>query len=412
MAMVPGNRQGIAGLVHNGARALAAASGYIAGAGVRGAVRGAANRAYREGSRYFQGDVNQPTTARTVQTVLPMRPVRRRAARIRGGDDSIVEKGTMKVMDVSTTTAANASGRAVACFPLTVDSIGGRLFAMSKLYARWKLQKAVLRYVPSVSSNTDGGLVVYYTQDPDDTYLVGEAVGAANASSAVDNIEFSVREKASLALHVNKTLLFTTPASSEVHWHSAGVINVISNGSLVNNKTYGSIYLDFVASFTQATAPYDVYAPMYLRTAAGLHGAGAIGPGTAGSKLFTWSSDAAALDPSTGTQWLIDPNTGQVNIFGKIYLPSTSSATFDIVVVDLAGASDTITILPDAGVGFQAGISDNWTSTDQKLKTYHAIISNNNPFVAGFTPVSGGTGGETITGSAFMCVSAIPYRAT
>lgn len=316
---------------NNRARNLAlAAAGQVAlgaaaagGQRAREALNEIGRRGYNAVNRYFQGDVNQPKSSRTVQQVAVIRPGRGMRARARGVRNAGVthpESGTLKIGDVATTaTAADcASGKCIVSFPLQVETIGGRLFAMSKLYSRWRLDKAVLRYVPSVSSATDGGLVAYYTQEPDDTYTVGEAVGAQNAASAVDNMEFAVREKASIPLHLNPTLLYTTPSSSERTWHSAGVINVISNGSLTTSKTYGSLYLDFTATFSQPTAPFDVYAPLLYYSGIGSP-AGTGSRGVASGPLFDFSADAALVAPESGKQWLIDPTTNAVPASGAVH---------------------------------------------------------------------------------------------
>jgi hypothetical protein len=255
----------------------------------------------------------------------------------RGGAVGITERGTTKIADVRTnaTTELNESGCALLSFPLEVSSIGGRLFQMSKLYSRWKFLSAILRFVPSVSSNTDGGLVVYYTQEPDDIYQAGEAVGAANASSAIDNIEFSVREKANIGLHLNPQLLYTTPSVSEASWHSAGVVNVISNGALANSKVYGSLYIDFVAIFQQPCAPFDVYSPLVTLPGKRPTGTGATGPGVSGGNIFAWSSDAPDHTAASGNMWLMDPNTGKNNLLGRIYIPPNSSMACTLIMKNI-----------------------------------------------------------------------------
>jgi len=365
--------------------ALAAAgmAGRVAGSAVRGAVNGLALRARNAAQRYFQGDVNQPATARTVQQVVQMRPVGARSRRRRAaGAVSVTEKGSLKLADITTSaTAANiTSGRAISSLPLQVETIGGRLFAMSKLYSRWRFISAILRYVPAVSSATDGGLVLFYTQEPDDVYVVGEPVGAGAAASAVDNMEFSVREKANMSLHLNPTLLYTTPGSSEQTWHSAGVVNVISNGSLATSKTYGSLYMDFVVMFTQPCAPFDVYAPLTF------YGT----PSGTGGNIFNWLADKATLTSDSGQQWIKEPSTGGYTQYSKFYLPPMSSVSISLWIADAGGTAVTIGPVSDAGV--TNPLAHATSSTDNKIHAYHGIFTNTNPAVAGFQIVySAGT---------------------
>jgi hypothetical protein len=343
---------------------------YIAGRAASGAVRGAGNRANSAAQRYFQGDVNQPVTARTVQSLRPLRAVNRRGAGRNTGAAMTTERGSCKLADI-TTVATTGTGRAIVSLPLILDLLGGRLFAMSKLYSRWKFVSAMLRYVPSVSSTTDGGIVVFYTQENDDSYAVDEAVGSQAASSAIDNMEFAVREKASMRLHLPSQLLYTSFSGKEMEWHSAGVINVVNNGGFVASaKTYGSLYLDFVVQFQQPSAPYDPWSPLHwLGTASG----------TSGS-IFNWST--VAFYPDVGKAWYTNA-VGQIESGGKIYLPPYSSA--EVHVSGGSGGTSLLTITPENSLVTvpTGGISDQ--AADNTLKRTEARVTNSNPRVAWFT---------------------------
>jgi hypothetical protein len=397
------------------ARALAGATGlataaarYIAKKAINGGVNGLATRAYNAAQRYARGDVSQPRTALTAQQLQPIRASGRRFARGRfatSGSASVIERGSLKLADVSTV-AGNSTGACISSIPLLCETIGGRLFAMSKLYSRWKFDSAILRYVPAVSSSTDGSLVVFYTQEPDDSYNVNEPVGSQNATSAIDNMEFSVREKMSMKLHVNPQLLYTTPSTLEKSWHSGGVVNVINNGALVVSKTYGSLYMDFVVTFTQPCAPFDPYSPLYTKLGFLPSGSGATGPGVAGGALLRWSVDANGLGPASGPQWLIDPATGVNGLYGKIFLPPYSSAFVVLSLVDSAGiASSGISPVWDSGVSSFG--QSTVMSTDHTGKWFSAVITNTNAYTAGFQLTAGALG-YTVT-SATMSVDAIPY---
>lgn len=393
-------RQNIA---RNRALATAAMVGAgLAGNAARGAYQAAAERVKNAAYRYFKGDVNQPPTAKTAMQLVPMRPTRRRAAR--GAGMSIVEKGSLKLAEVSTP-ATTVTGTAIGSFPLTVDVIGGRLFAMSKLYSRWKFTQATLRYVPAVSSSTDGSIVVFYVQEPDDVYAVGESVGAGNAASALDNMELSVREKMSMTLHLPKQDLYTTPSYAEQSWHSAGVVNVINNGSLVGSKTYGSLYLDFVVTFSQPCAPFDVFSP--------LHGSfqpnGSGSAGTLNGPIFAWSQDAPLVSKDSGQHWLIDPATGRVNLNGRIYIPPMSSIVVDLVASDGNAANGAISWEFDPAIVSIAGENTGVVSTDKTVKTWHTYFSNIGSKIGWVTPIIA-VAGASITNVRLSC-SVVPYRA-
>jgi hypothetical protein len=385
--------RGAVGVGANAIQVAKMAAAYLAGSAARGAVQGAGKNVQQRVSRYFNGDVNQPATARTVQQLRVMREVggsgplragRNRQYAVRGGNAVVIELGSCKVADLTTgSVLANiGSGRSLLSFPLQVETIGGRLFAMSKLYARWRFLKCVLRYVPAVSSATDGGLVIYYTQEVDDVYTVAEAVGTDAASSAIDNMEFSVREKANMALHLGPQLLYTTPSSSETAWHSAGVINVVSGGSLAISKTYGALYMDFEVRFEQPCAPFDVYAPINVSDSIVPTGSGSTG--TLNGPIFAWSTDNLLLSSDSGSQWLVDPITGKVNLNGKIYLAPNSSMVVSLILRSNAVAFQIATVL-DPGV-VVAGIEVTGSSPDNIVHYSYATFTNTNPFVAGVLP--------------------------
>jgi hypothetical protein len=377
------------------------AAAYLAGSAARGAVQGAGRRLQSSVGRYFQGDVNQPATSKTVQQLRVMQesPGRRnRMYSSKGGAASIVEVGSCKIADltVSTNAAFIGVGRSLLSYPLQVDNIGGRLFAMAKLYARWRFMRCVLRFVPSVSSATDGGLVIYYTQEIDDTYSVGEAVGTDAAASAIDNLEFSVREKANMSLHLGPQLLYTTPSNREAAWHSAGVINVVSGGSLAVGKTYGTLYMDFEVRFEQPCAPFDVFAPVTVPNYIFVTGIGAqsTGSGTVGttdSPLFNWPIDAPKLTSSSGSQWLVDPATGGINLEGKIWLPPSSSCYISVVAHDTNTALNVLVVVKDVNV-VVAGTELRDQSADRSWKWVNSTYTNTNAFPAGFVIKSGATG--------------------
>lgn len=410
MLAVGNRRQG--GRLGAIARTAAQAGAYIAARAASGAVQGAGQRAYAAGQRYFQGDVNQPASAKTVQTVVPLRQISRARGRSgrRGGSASITEGGTMKIADIAVSNNAGYgdSGKSLLSFPLQVENIGGRLFEISKLYSRWKLVKAVLRYVPSVSSATDGGLVIYYTQEPDDTYELGEAVGAGNASSAIDNIEFSVREKANLSLHVPSQQLFCTPSPTEKSWHCAGIINVVSNGSLTLGKTYGSLYMDFVANFAQPCAPYDVFSPMSCNASI-MTPSGPGSLGQANGSIFYWTSDASKLIKTSGSYWTMD-RTGRLAPDGTIYMPPLSSVLVCAYFVDANTVAGMIKINGDTGVNSIASSQDFSRSTDKTVKTLHALMTNTNSYPAFFT-IYADTAGMSIT-NASLALTIVPYTAS
>lgn len=352
------------------ARTAAAVGAYMAGQAARGAIKGTGNSIAQKVQRYFQGDPNQPATAKTVQRMVTMRPGTRRPRGTRGGQ-TISEHGTCKLADVKTsaTTAFNASGCSILSLPIRPELIGGRFYAMSKLYSRWRFTRAVLRFVPSVGSTTDGGLVVYYTQEPDDVYLPGESVGAGAASSALDNMEFSVREKASMSLHLNPQPLFTTPSTVEHAWHTAGVVNVISNGALADSKVYGSLYLDCSVDFSQPCAPFDVYRPATM-TNITPHGPAV--SGTAGA-LFDWSSDFPLLDRDSGDMWFRNPDTGALGT-SDLWLPPRSRANVMVTIRDTGG------VIGDLSLGLGVGVTQTdysaYHANDGTVKIYKAVVVN------------------------------------
>lgn len=365
--------------------------------------------------RYFRGDVNQPKSANTTQQTRVMRPVRVGSRPRRGqsrGAASIVESGSLKLCDVTTSSTAAyiVSGAAVGSMPLRCDTIGGRLYEMSKLYSRWKFTRAVLRYVPAVSSATDGSLVIYYSQEPDDVYAVGESVGAGNATSAIDNMEFSVREKMNMPLHLNPQLLFTTQNNAEQAWHCAGVVNIISNGALVVSKTYGSIYIDFDVQFTQPCAPFDIFSPLHFTGGVGPlpHGAGAIGPGLIHEPIFQWTTDASLFfDKDAGPQWLIDPATDKLSFDGKIWLPPYSSVALNVTAVDTVGAAGNFEIQYGSGVQAVGTFTLN-TATDRTIRYVNGTISNLSP-VSNYFYLAAGANGFVLA-TTQITLTRVPFR--
>lgn len=363
-------------------------------------------------NRYFRGDVNQPRSANTTQQVRVMRPVRAaRQRRSPGGAATVIEKGSLKLADVTTSAIAGfvTSGSAIQSLPLQLEFIGGRLFAMSKLYSRWKFISAILRYVPAVSSATDGALVIYYTQEPDDTYVVGESVGAGNATSAIDNMEFSVREKMSMPLHLNPQLLYTTPSGAEKSWHSAGVVNIVSNGALTTSKTYGSIYMDFVVEFMQPCAPFDPYAPLFDNNAATAPtGPGATG--TANGAVFNWTIDNLyKFNKASGPNWQIDPITGNLDAAGKIWLPPYSGVSFMLNVTDTAAVAANLALTMTTGLAV-AGTQLIGRDAANTYKWYYATIVNQTA-LPGSIQMTTTTVGSNI-GSATLLLAEVPYKST
>jgi hypothetical protein len=393
------------------------AAAYLAGSAARGAIQGAGKNVQQRMSRYFNGDVNQPATAKTVQQLRVMREVNNigsygsgrpgRQYAARGGNAVVVELGSCKVADIQTTgVGIIGSGRSLLSFPLQVDTIGGRLFAMSKLYSRWKFERCILRYVPAVSSATDGGIVMYYTQEIDDVYTVGEAVGTDAAASAIDNMEFSVREKANMGLHLGPQLLYTTPSNREAAWHSAGVINVVSGGSLAPTKVYGALYMDFSVRFEQPCAPFDVYSTINVSDRILPTGTGSTG--TLNGPVFAWSTDALLLNSSSGTQWLIDPLTGGNNLFGKIYMAPNSSCYVTLLLTDTSLTVWVPAVPRDPGV-IVSGVEVSSRSSDSSNKYLNCTYTNTNAFAAGFTirvPLAGAN-----IQSALIQVSRVPFSA-
>jgi len=320
---------------------------------------------------------------------------------------TVTEAGSVKLCDVATPAAGGTQpGRSITSVPLRLDYMGGRLAELGKLYGRWKFGSAVLRYVPAVSSNTDGSLVVFYSQDSDETYTTNEAVGAANAASAVDNMEFSVREKMNMKLHLPGQLLFTTSTYAEKTWHTAGVVNVVSNGALVNSKVYGSLYLDFTVILSQPCAPFDVRAPLVV-VSDPVFPSGLGARGTTNSPLIDWVGDAARMLSFYGHSWITDPNSGQVSTDGRIYVPPGVSVALSFSALD-TGAS---------GVGIGVGVSDpllvvmstgnSNQSTDKTLKEYNALLSNTSPSPQSFQILSGGAGYALNSGR--LTLVQVPY---
>lgn len=381
------------------ARAAGQIAAYTATRALGGATRGVGNRVSNAARRYFQGDVNQPTSARTVQQTRPMRPQRRGIGR---AGSVVSEVGSLKLADI-TTGASVGIGRCVMSLPLQMERIGGRIYELSKLYSRYRFTSMVLRYVPAVSSTTDGSIVLYYTQDPDDTYANQEPVGANNAVSAIDNLEFSVREKANMRLHVNPQLLYTTPSPSERSWHSSGVINVIDNGALVVNKTYGSLYADFSVRFEQPCAPFDVFSPLFNKDALfAPTGTGA--GGAALGNLFRWSTDLAELDPSCGHYWTRDPITGDVNVNGLLYMPP-----YTTVVMTLWGQTDAVTggYNVDLAGGSVLLYGASWQSVDFTAKSATYVFTNPSANVASLR-VNPSVG--FVTTKIGLTVTLVPFR--
>lgn len=369
-----------------------------------GAVQGAGRRV-RNGARNFvaggpNGDVSQPSTARTVQQVTVVRPAR--ARRGLGQGPTQVESGTVKITDVAAVAASVPTGCALLSVPLTPTVLGGRLFALSTIYSRWKILNARLRFVPCVSSATDGGLVIYYTQEPDDTYSVGEIVGASNAASAQDNVELSVREKAAIVLHPPSQELYTTPnAGSTDSWHCAGVVNVISGGSLTAGKTYGALYLDYTVAFKQPTAPYDVFAPAYVLAGKNMAGSGAAGPGASGGALWDWSYDLSDFDLSSGRGFFMDPATKQFDTFGRIHVPPFTSVHILLEMTDTAGVAANIADVRSGGIVYCASSVGAARSSDNTFKSYDATYTNPSANDANFKLVAGGPG---YVNTSYRCV--------
>jgi hypothetical protein len=357
------------------ARTAANAGAYVAARYASGAVQGAGKRAYSAGQRYFQGDVNQPITAKTVQRLATMRPVTRRNMGRNAGVVS-TEQGSCKLADI-TIDANSGTGRAIVSLPLMLSLLGGRLYEMSKLFSRWRFLKAVLRYVPSVSSATDGGMVVFYTQEPDDTYKANEIVGSQTASSARDNMELSVREKANMVLHLPSQELYTTFSGHELAWHSAGVVNVVNNGAMVTGagttKTYGSLYLDFVVKFTQPSAPFDPWSSIHI---------GPITPSGTGlsavGSVFNWLNDMKT-SPDVGASWYTSPD-GQVHGDGLLYLPPYSTCCISGSGANAAATAMTF-IFQDTAIAILGGGVSVADATDFR---FALRITNMNPYVAWF----------------------------
>jgi len=342
-----------------------------------------------------------------------------RRLRAPGGGATITEAGSLKLADVvtSSTPTHSASGKSLASLPLQTDTIGGRLYAMSKLYSRWKFLSATLRYVPAVSSATDGSLVVFYSQDPDETYEIGETVGSNNAASAIDNMEFSVREKMNMTLHLPTTVLYCTPnGGAEKSWHVAGVVNVVSNGALVASKTYGSLYLDFRVVFSQPCAPFDPNSPIPSYYVASLFtGAGASGPGAPASPLFNWQLDAPKLDASYGPNWLIDPTTGHINTQGRLYVPPMSAVSICLILNDTAAvAGDLIMITSSTQfITFFGGASMFGHSADWGAKWIRGVVSNSGSVPGWFCPTSnvGAPGTGIVSAGGSVTCSIVPFVA-
>jgi hypothetical protein len=399
------------------ARLGAQAAGYLAARAANGAIRGASKRLHDGAYRYFKGDVSQPITSRTAQQLSVMRPVLRRYGRVRqqGNSASVTEKGSLKLGDVLTP-AGTLTSEALMSLPMTCERIGGRLFAMSKLYSRWKFTSAILRYVPAVSSATDGSIVVFYSQDPDDFYATREVVGAANATAAIDNMECSVREKMNMKLHLPSTQLYTVPSQAEKTWHSAGVVTIVNNGALTTNKVYGSLYLDFVVTFSQPCAPFDPYSPIFSRAAVVPTGTGSGSyssavDGVVNGPLFNWVNDVAKMESNAGEAWFIDPDTGRPNTYGAIVIPPFSSCYAVLVFRQHAGAVNVPTI-DGTGIDVNAYAVSGFVSfatSDNTVGYWAGALSNTGPKPVrfGFNAHNAGLRVE----SAELTVTTIPYIA-
>lgn len=388
--------------VRPNARAAMTASALAKAANLVYQHGGKAVQAGRNLRKYFNGDVNQPASASTVQRAATIRPVRARNPR-RADGSRIVEKGTVKLGDIVTSaTAADITvNKSVFSKPLELLTLGGRLHAMGTLYSRWKFIRAVLRYVPVVGSTTDGGLTAFYSQDPDEYYDAAEVVDSP--SSNIDNMEFCVREKASMQLHLPTTLLYAAQGQGDKTWHSAGVVNVCSSGSLAVSKAYGALWIDFVIEFDQPCNPFDPYGPAFRTASTQMAPSGSAASGTPGP-IFNFVNDFSKLAADSGRAWFQAPYTGGFIPGGAINIPAYSTVYVQCSINDTAAVAADITVAVSAGVVASGGAF--YHSTDWTEKNVFATYTNTS---AGWGTVTLNAGACTIP-TATICVARLPYR--
>lgn len=166
--------------------------------------------------------------------------------------------GQMSLGQVAQVTSSTFRGGHLSVFPISPESLGGRLGLMAKDYEEQVFHLLEIIYVPGVPTTTAGSLGMWFNNDiAVPTWVLGED-SVAHGATHDSFIQTPVWESATISVKPEDTLKrYFNEEAGDFRLEVQGLVHIIATSTLPAGP-YGSLFLKYDCSFSSPELDYEV----------------------------------------------------------------------------------------------------------------------------------------------------------